>query len=895
MVSSQPIARTCPQCGTACAQEHQYCPGCGFPVGTMSQNNEDKMVGRTLPGGYHILDLISVGGMGRVYRAEQSVLGRTVAVKVIHPHLLADENAALRFMTEARAASQLNHPNSVSVYDFGRTEDAQPYLVMEFLRGKDLATVAWEEGPLPFPRVVDVLRQVLAALAEAHELGIVHRDLKPENIILEPLRRGGDFVKVVDFGLAKLKGDVTGRSITNPGIVCGTPDYMSPEQGRGDPLDGRSDLYSVGVILFQLLTGRLPFDAESPTQVVMMHLTIPVPDVRQVAPERSIPDPLVDVVNKSMSKEVDQRYQDAIEFADALATALRISEGIASAPRVSGVPSVPSSLVPGQSVTCPTCTSQVPLAKFCCECGSRLPAKGRPEAATLPQLPLPLLSREEDLAWIEDRRAQVVDGVVGARIVGEAGSGKSRVLREFVERARADGDRVVLVGPDAFWCEAAFSTVRDAIRQLADLTDETMAQKRFPDANPEAKRGLEDIFDNESRREDRRSASERRLAAAEALRWALARASQAASPKRVVLAIDELHRIDPPSRAAFADALGEPPKARVLFLGTHAPGFESGWGASHAARVLSGLPPPALSRILHTVSQDLLIAAEDETGRGVLPMYAEQLLRFTLEGGSDPPKRLVDLVAHRVDTLEPNARRTLQAVAVLGDRVNQKIIADLLPKSHPVESSLDTLKIAGMIHRQDQLVSTSHPLLREVVLAGIPAAVRRELHGKALKAAGQRAAPLEAQALHAYEAQDSFQALLLLEHVAERATTRGDLNTEIEALRKGLEIARREIARGELDDPLRAVLIFARKLGAALTRAGNFADAEGILREALDIAGPSGSDRARVLGSLANVAHGRQRPKEAIGFIEQAIETARQSGDNTLVTTLNDTRKAWAS
>jgi tetratricopeptide (TPR) repeat protein len=186
-------------------------------------------------------------------------------------------------------------------------------------------------------------------------------------------------------------------------------------------------------------------------------------------------------------------------------------------------------------------------------------------------------------------------------------------------------------------------------------------------------------------------------------------------------------------------------------------------------------------------------------------------------------------------------------------------------------------------------------LLREVVLAGIPAAVRRELHGKALKAAGQRAAPLEAQALHAYEAQDSFQALLLLEHVAERATTRGDLNTEIEALRKGLEIARREIARGELDDPLRAVLIFARKLGAALTRAGNFADAEGILREALDIAGPSGPDRARVLGSLAHVAHGRQRPKEAIGFIDQAIETARQSGAFDLVTSLNDTRKSWAS
>ncbi|HEV8248219.1 MAG TPA: protein kinase, partial [Polyangiaceae bacterium] len=175
---TQPAIRLCPHCGSTCAMTHQYCPACGFPVGNLGQSN-DKFVGKTLPGGYAILDLISVGGMGRVYRAQQSALGRTVAVKIIHPHLLSDENSGLRFMTEARAASQLNHPNSVAVFDFGRTDDGQPYLVMEFLRGKDLARVAYEEGPLPFSRVVDVLRQVLAALGEAHDLGIVHRDLKP--------------------------------------------------------------------------------------------------------------------------------------------------------------------------------------------------------------------------------------------------------------------------------------------------------------------------------------------------------------------------------------------------------------------------------------------------------------------------------------------------------------------------------------------------------------------------------------------------------------------------------------------------------------------------------------------------------------------------------------------
>jgi serine/threonine protein kinase/tetratricopeptide (TPR) repeat protein len=895
-VTTQTSTRPCPQCGTPCQVGHQYCPACGFPVGNVAHSNEDRMIGRTLPGGYHVLDLVGVGGMGRVYRAEQSVLGRTVAVKVIHPHLLADESAAVRFLTEARAASQLNHPNSVSVYDFGRTEDGQPYLVMEFLRGKDLATVAWEEGPLPFKRVVDVLRQGLAALGEAHELGIVHRDLKPENVILEPMRRGGDVVKVVDFGLAKLKGDAQGRSVTNPGIVCGTPDYMSPEQGRGEELDGRSDLYAVGVILFQLLTGRLPFDADNPTQIVMMHLTIPVPDPRQVAPERDIPDVLVDVLMRAMAKEAAKRFQDAQEFSDALQAALATMESVPSVGRLSAVP---GSLAPAtltQTLTCPSCASTVPHGKFCLECGVKLPPRDKAEAPQAPpQLPLPLLARDEDLAWLEDRRQQVGDGVVGARVVGEAGAGKTRLMREFALRARLDGDLVVVVGPDQYWCEVAFSSLRDAIRGLTGWDDLAIGREAAK-ASPEARRGLDEVFDSErGKSADTRSAAERRHATAEALRWALEVAAKRSHPDRVILAVDELHRVDAPSRAAFADCLGEPPKARALMLCTHVPGFESGWGAQHAARMLGGLPPPALSRLLHTVPAEHLQAAEDETGRGVLPLYAEQLLRFFLDGGNDPPRRLADLVAQRIDTMDAASRRALQALAVVGDRVDVEMVGELLPKSHSVDSSLEELNTAGMAVQEDGRWSTSHPLLREIVLAGIPAAVRRELHAKAMRSCEKRSAPIEAQALHAYEAQDAFQALLLLEQVADRATSRGDLNTEIDSLRRGLEIARRDMSRGELDDPLRAVLIFARKLGAALTRAGNFADAEGILREALDIAGPSGSDRARVLGSLAHVAHGRHRQKEALGYIDQAIATAKESGAFDLVSSLSDTRRAWAS
>lgn len=881
-MTTEPAFRLCPHCGSSCAVEHQYCPACGFPVGSISVASDDRFVGKTLPGGYHILDLISVGGMGRVYRAQQSALGRTVAVKIIHPHLLSDENSGLRFMTEARAASQLNHPNSVAVFDFGRTDDGQPYLVMEFLRGKDLARVAYEEGGLPFSRIVDVLRQVLAALGEAHELGIIHRDLKPENVILEPLRRGGDFVKVVDFGLAKLRADAQTPSVTSPGIVCGTPDYMAPEQGRGDAIDGRSDLYAVGVILFQLLTGRLPFEADTPTQVVMLHLTAAVPDPRQIAPERQIPDSLTDVVFKALAKDLRERYQDAHEFAEALKHALQIQS----------LPPERASLIPASlssTTVCSACGLTVPQSKFCGECGTRL--SGR-RAAVFPNTtsiwPLPFVDRDEDLNWLNDRRQQAGARLIGARLVGEPGAGKTRLLREFLVLASGSGDTTLLVGPDPYHAEVAYHTARDVVRQLAQLTQSDLETGNFESASNEARIGLDEIF-GRAGRSDAHAPPLRRAAAAEALRWALRQAFDRSG--RLVVAIDDLDDLDAPSRLAIADLIGDPPAATVLLLAAHRPGFDAGWGAQAPARIVAGLPPLAVSRL----ASGRRGGERQPWGdlKGVLPMYIEQVLRYASEGGSDPPSRLADLIALRVDSLEPNARRTLQALAVLGDQMVPEMILELLPRMEGISQALDGLVTTGMAERSQNRYSASHPLLREIVLGGIPVAVRRELHKRALATCEKLDAPIEARALHAYECGDSFQALVLLEQVADRAAARQDAHTEIFALRRGLEIGRREIARGELDDPLRAVLIFSRRLGASLTRAGNFADAEGVLREALDVAGPNGTDRAQILASLAQVAHGRERRSEAFEYMEQAIVIARASGAHELAASLAETRRIW--
>jgi protein kinase-like protein/AAA ATPase-like protein len=849
-MTAAPSLRPCPQCGTACDPDHQYCPGCGFPIGAVVLDQGDKLVGQTLPGGYQILDLLSVGGMGRVYRAEQRALGRTVAVKVIHPHLLADENSIVRFMTEARAASQLNHPNSVSVIDFGKTKDGQPYLVMEFLRGKDLARVSYEQGPLPFKRIVDVLQQVLRALSEAHDLEIVHRDLKPENIILEPLRRGGDFVKVVDFGLAKLKADTTTPNVTMPGIVCGTPDYMAPEQGRGDPIDGRSDLYGVGVVLFQLLTGRLPFESENPTQVVLMHLSAPVPDPTEIAPERAIPDPLVRVVRKSLEKNADDRYQDALEFADALQAAMDEIDAEQKA-SVSAF----ASLRPGGTTECPSCLANVPVARFCCDCGERLPLKTeRPTARALgdlPPLPLRMYARDDDVDWLHAARSSEGSQLIAYRIVADAGMGKTRLLQEFLERAKLEGDLTVLAGPDPYGAEVAFHTLREAIYGLTGVRPGSGSRREWRDAREEEQRGLAEIF---GQMDGMRSVppSQRRDDIDAAFRWALERASARARGNRVILAIEDLERVDTASLAAIRGALKSHRSARSpLIVATHSPMFDPGWGSESPSRTLEGLPATVISRLMGSRPSPERLPLEEMAKRGLSPLYLDQVIRFLNEGGSEPPTRLADLIAHRLGTLPPAARHVLQALAVLGERADIDSIRVLLGEGEDVEASLDLVGEGDMVERTGDQVALRHPLFREVILIATPAGVRIDLHRRTIRLFDKQGAPIEARALHAYHSQESLEALLLLEQIAERAMMRNDEVAAVNALRRGLDLSRRELSRGELDDPMRAMAIFGRKLGEALTQAGNYADAEGVLREALDMTGPSGTDRSQILAALA--------------------------------------------
>ncbi len=279
-------------------------------------SGQSNLVGLSLAGRYKLVKMIGQGGMGSVYQATDTQMSnRVVAVKVLAPHLVSDEKQVLRFEQEARAANQLRHPNTISVIDFGQS-DGHIFMVIEFLTG-DTLTNLLRKGRLDLWRSLYMMRQICKSLAEAHSKGIIHRDLKPDNIFVCEIYGEKDFIKVIDFGIAKFL-EAGGQELTQAGKMFGTPRYLSPEQAQGLPLTAGSDLYALGVILFEMVSGRPPFVAEDPIAVAIKHVQEQPPSFKEVAPEIHVPPEVDTLVFKLLAKKPAQRYQSAEELLEAI-------------------------------------------------------------------------------------------------------------------------------------------------------------------------------------------------------------------------------------------------------------------------------------------------------------------------------------------------------------------------------------------------------------------------------------------------------------------------------------------------------------------------------------------------------------------------------------------------
>ncbi len=327
----------CPNCQQSLETNARFCIACGLIfIGEATRPTKrtatetaatvvkaDPLLGRTLDGKYELRARLGAGGMGTVYRARRVPIGDEVAVKVLHQNYSTEADVIARFRREAQAAATLRHPNVVTIYDYSETPaDATAYIVMELVPGYPLGQWLKDGNRLPLGRAVALMQQICAGVGAAHRRQIVHRDLKPDNIIVVPPSSDHETetVKVVDFGIAKLRDLATTQALTETGMIIGTPFYMSPEQCRGDELDARSDVYSLGVMFYEMIAGMRPFNAPTPTGVIAKHLTQAPPPLH---PTLKIPRPVEAVLMRALAKDPQARQDDATEFAHDLETALR--------------------------------------------------------------------------------------------------------------------------------------------------------------------------------------------------------------------------------------------------------------------------------------------------------------------------------------------------------------------------------------------------------------------------------------------------------------------------------------------------------------------------------------------------------------------------------------------
>ena len=338
------------------------------------------LVGRTISDRYRVEKLLGEGGMGAVYQVEHVLMRKRMAIKVLHPEMTRLPEVVARFEREAMAAAHIEHPNVVTATDFGKLEDGSFFLALEYVEGKSLRDVI-AKGRLELGRALHIARQISAALSRAHALKIVHRDLKPENVMLVERDGDPDFVKVLDFGIAKVQigeltaGDVSQNNgpaqpvLTQAGMVYGTPEYMAPEQALGQPVDSRADMYALGIIIYEMLCGVRPFDAESKVALLGMQVTKPMPEMKTKAPDASIPPDVEDMVKRLLAKEANERLGDSKELIEEIGVVMRelvnsgsIDIAYASQPggRLGTNPNLISGFGPAPDLTSP---SAVPSSK----------------------------------------------------------------------------------------------------------------------------------------------------------------------------------------------------------------------------------------------------------------------------------------------------------------------------------------------------------------------------------------------------------------------------------------------------------------------------------------------------------------------------------------------------
>jgi serine/threonine-protein kinase len=877
--------KICPSCHARATADRRFCAGCGADITSVEATSGDPYIGLELAGKYIVEMLIGEGAMGRVYKARQIALGKPFAVKILASHLMNDEASHARFASEAQNAASLNHPNCVSVVDYGRSADGVTYIVMEYIAGVTLERLITDQYPLARERIVDLCLQLLAALSEAHGLGILHRDLKPENILVQQLRTHGELAVVLDFGIAKLMDNAAAPRLTTQGMVCGTPEYMSPEQARGHKLDPRSDLYAVGVILYQMLTGRPPFESSSAVEILHKHLhEDPIPPSVLLGTD---PDPLEAVCLRALAKDPNQRYASAVEFREEIiaATSSKTTQGM---------------------IRCERCNGEMRADhKFCPQCGNAAPSRsgdrGRRRHPTrgsglslartgeitaevvVRSFPLPLVGRELVFERARVLLSRPTPGVRLRVMSGPPGYGKTRIVDEIAALAESSGWRAYYVGADPSGARTPLWPIRCMVAQLLEL-DPLHANTRdlgrvanLLGLGFEELPGLAELFGLEGPAQELELPVRRRECFASAVQAMLS----GGRGQPLLLAFDDIDGYDNASREVLRRLAVAPTQAPVVMIATSADPRVDWLGG--VVEQLEPLSPEAVERVGRQVTLEVkpnsTLPAELARVAPLSPLRLELHLRLLAQGLVAPRQAgEADLLRTRLEQVDAKLLGLLEVASVLGDRFLESELVELFEREHGAlgpsfDDGLMQLHVKGLL-----LVigsgerAFSHKTLHDLVYADMDPRRRERLHMRAAVASRQarRQVPVRAVHLVRAAAPEATRALLDAAKVAE-------VSFDDPAASEFLQAALAQAA-GLSDGERRTLEAEIAVLGCRVMRSDDFIDQSIELLER-QLRRGGGDAEPRLLAGLGKQLRRRGKLDQAADMLKRAIAPTLALGD----------------